>query len=113
MSLATNLAANLATESNPPTGIDSYTVTLSPPTVLDSSVCREFWEATQRARDPHMKLAINLGETASIHDSGYTLLWMVKDSLAKKRANLLLTQCPPPLKKALQLRGFDDYFTFS
>lgn len=107
-----SLTAHLATKSNPPTWIDSYTVTLSPPPVLDASVCREFWEATQQARDPNTKLAINLGETASIHDSGYTLLWMVKDSLAKKRANLLLTQCPPRLKKALQLRGFDDFFTF-
>ncbi len=108
MSFAT--AINFATETNPLTGMDNHAVTLTPPTILDASMCREFWEATQQVRDSKMKMVIDLRKTDSIHASGYTLLWMLKDSLAKKRADLLLIHCQPRLKKALQLRGFEAHF---
>lgn len=108
-----SLATNFATESDPLAWIDNHTVTLAPPTILDASMCREFWEATQQARDPKMKIVIDLRETASIHASGFALLWMLKDSLAKRRADLFLTHCQPHLKKALQLRGFEIYFMLS
>lgn len=102
MSLATNFIA----ESDPLIWIGNHTVTLVSPMIIDASLYREFWEATQQARGPKMKMVIDLRKAAFIHDSGYTLLEMVKGSLTTAQADLLLIHCHPNLKKALQLRGF-------
>lgn len=106
-----SLATHPAVTSTPPAKVKNRTVTLSPPTILDISMCREFWEIAQQARDSEIKVIIDLQETVSIHDSGYTLLWMLKESLAKERTDLLLLHCRPHLKKALWLHGFDPHFT--
>lgn len=107
------LATRLAAKTDSLRGIEAHThtVTLTLPPVLDSSLCREFWEAVQQARDTTIKVIIDLEKTVSIRDSGYTLLWMLKDSLNKEPADLLLIGCHPNLKKALQLRGFGPHFT--
>ncbi|EDZ67168.1 hypothetical protein NOC27_495 [Nitrosococcus oceani AFC27] len=74
-------------------------------------MCRELWETAQRVRGSEIKVVIDLQATVSIHDSGYLLLKMLKDSVAKGRAELLLLHCPSHLKKALRSRGFESYFT--
>lgn len=101
---------NFAAENDSLTWIDNHTITLVSPAILDASLCREFWEATQQVRDPKMKMIIDLRKTMYIRNSGYALLGMVKDSLTKARADLLLVHCHPHLKKALKLRGFELYF---
>lgn len=105
-----SLAINFAAENDSLTWIDNHTVTLVPPAILDASMCREFWEATQQVRDPKMKMIIDLRNTMYIRNSGYALLGMVKDSLTKARAELLFVHCHPHLKKALKLHGFELYF---
>ncbi|ADE15006.1 conserved hypothetical protein [Nitrosococcus halophilus Nc 4] len=107
------LATRLAAKTVPLSGGEHHVplVTLTLPSILDSSLCREFWETAQQARDTGIKVIINLEKTVSIRDSGYTLLWMLKDSLNKEPADLLLMGCHPNLKKALQLRGFESHFT--
>ncbi|QBQ55111.1 STAS domain-containing protein [Nitrosococcus wardiae] len=107
------LATHLAAKTVPLSGVKAHahTVTLTLPPILDSALCREFWEAAQQARDTGIKVIIDLEKTLSIRDSGYTLLWMLKDSLDKEPADLLLVGCHPALKRALQLRGFGPHFT--
>ncbi|QBQ56097.1 hypothetical protein [Nitrosococcus wardiae] len=91
-------------------GVEDHAVFLTSPEVLDFSLCREFWEAAQQVRDSEMTIIIDLSRTHAIHDSGYTLLWMLKDSLTKAPADLLLMGGHSNLKKMLQLRGFESHF---
>lgn len=106
MSLATHLAVahSLGAE------VEDHATFLTSPEVLDFALCREFWEAAQQVRDSEMKVIIDLSKTHSIRGSGYTLLWMLKDSLNKGPADLLLIGCHPNLKRTLKLRGFESHF---
>ncbi|QBQ53853.1 STAS domain-containing protein [Nitrosococcus wardiae] len=106
-----SLATHLAIANSPMAGVENHMVLLTPPAVLDFALCRDFWETAQQARDSEMKVLIDLSQTCLIRDSGYTLLWMLKDSLKKGPADLLLLHCRPRLKKILQLRGFGPHFT--
>ncbi|ADE14128.1 hypothetical protein Nhal_0955 [Nitrosococcus halophilus Nc 4] len=77
MSLATHLAVAHSLGAK----VEDHATFLTSPEVLDFALCREFWEAAQQVRDSEMKVIIDLSKTHSIRDSGYTLLWMLKDSL--------------------------------
>ncbi|ADJ28430.1 hypothetical protein [Nitrosococcus watsonii] len=103
----------LARLDNPTVALRSppITVTLTSPPILDSSLCRELWETAQQVRGNEIKVVIDLRATVSIHHSGYLLLQMLQESVAKERAELVLLHCPAHLKKALRARGFESYFT--
>jgi hypothetical protein len=99
-----SLNVSIATETN--------IITLATPKILDFSVCQEFWDASQQARDREVKFIIDMAQTDAILGSGYKMLLMLGECASKARRNINIVNCSLDLQRKLQARGFDRYFMF-
>lgn len=99
-----SLNVGIATETN--------IITLITPKILDFSVCQEFWEASQRARDRDIKFIIDMARTDAILSSGYKMLLMLGECASKTQKDITIVNCSANLQGELQARGFDRHFTF-
>lgn len=88
-------------------------ITLTTSEILDFSLCQEFWHASQQARDRDVIFIIDMGKTETIRDSGYALLLMLRECAGKEPDDINIVNCSPELKRELQARGFERYFTFA
>jgi hypothetical protein len=99
-----SLNVGIATETN--------TITLATPKILDFSVCQEFWDASQQARDRDVKFIIDMAQTNAILGSGYKMLLMLGECASKAQRSINIVNCSSSLQSKLQARGFERYFTF-
>jgi HptB-dependent secretion and biofilm anti anti-sigma factor len=51
-------------------------------------------------------------QTNVIRDSGYAMLLMLREGVGRDQEPINIMNCSLRLKKELQVRGFDQYFTF-
>lgn len=87
-------------------------LTLITPKILDFSVCQEFWDASQQARDRDVRFIIDMAQTNAILGSGYKMLLMLGECASKAQRSINIVNCSSSLQSKLQAHGLDRYFAF-
>jgi len=78
---------------------------------LDLSVHSRFVEVCERAARPGpMAIAVNLGRTRSVRDSGFAMLMMLRRCAGRLRERIWLVNCSPEIRCRLQAYRMEGQF---
>ncbi|ADE13698.1 conserved hypothetical protein [Nitrosococcus halophilus Nc 4] len=86
----------------------THTIVLTIRDTLDFTMSQDSWEVSTQGQK--INFVVDLANMESIKDSGYDLLWMLKECADREQADISIIHCTPCLHKELCELGLDQYF---
>ncbi|QBQ53374.1 STAS domain-containing protein [Nitrosococcus wardiae] len=88
----------------------THTIVLTIRDTLDFTMSQVSWKSSTQSCYQKINFVVDLANVESLKDSGYDLLWMLKECADKEQADTYIIHCNPRLYEELRELGLNQHF---